>query len=278
MPYNDVEEGGQYSEEKYDMDDELITYNIKTKKLEDSKSSPTPTVKMKKSYLKKKNSRDFFSLLSYCGSRCLKVFGIDSFQVVEKDQSIKRGLFKYSSDSRGWCDDAFVVIFGLITLYSILVGVLNAQLQMFGPELPEFFKPLDIIGLLSINFLILSMLERKYDNVVCIVLFLLRVVLMICLMPYFLHSRGSELKNDEYVVVEMMVILGLWIPIAVRQSFRLNCLEILVHILGRIVYCLAVGLSPKLVTCWKSSFDIIWGVLFLTTIFWAIEYLTIGES
>ena len=197
--------------------------------------------------------------------------------IIEK---VERGFLKYSSDSRSMHNNLLSILATCLTLGSLLLCVVvNDDYNKVYPEV--FVEPTYVFGFLALNLLIFNLAERKYDNYVCVVLIVLRFLLMVSVLPYLISEsampdnivdrKDNSLKHLPGVA---FLILGLWFPIALRQSFLFNSLEILVHTCG-VAYVWYLTRETKCPTGLAHSTTIFPTLFILLVIFWAIEYISI---
>lgn len=183
-----------------------------------------------------------------------------------------RGLEKYSSDARSFSTSLIGICFGILSLYAVLLCIVHQNLSY---EV-EAVKPSYIFGFLALNFLILNISERKYDNVVCVALLVLRWLLIVSLMPYLASDSNVFTLGDDIKHLQggAILVFGLWFPIAIRQSFLFNCLELVVHGLGA-VYVRKWATLRSSKSARVATSRMLPAIVFLLVIFWAVEYLCI---
>jgi class 3 adenylate cyclase len=202
---------------------------------------------------------------------CFVPVNIDGIDGGKSDQPA-RGLQKYSSDSRCLDNCPLRFCYSIIALYAVMLCIVNEELHLN----TDVAKPSYIFGFLSLNFLILYISERKYDNVVCVILLIFRCLLTISIMPYLANGTDDVAicSGVQYLQGSVLLVFGLWFPIALRQSFLLNCVELLVHTMGIL---LLRGPSGHHTNCKPriGASKILPVVAILLILFWAIEYLCI---
>jgi Protein kinase domain len=183
-----------------------------------------------------------------------------------------RGLEKYTSDARSISNAYVGVCFCLLALYAVLLCIVDrSYMYQIGAVKPSY-----IFGFLALNFLFLNLTERKYDRIVCVVLFVLRCLMIVAVMPYLAGDSNvfTEGNNIKYLQGNTLLVLGLWFPIALRQSFLFNCLELVLHILGS-AYVRNITHVAQHRTLRVATARMVPIIVFFLLIFWAIEYLCI---
>jgi hypothetical protein len=183
-----------------------------------------------------------------------------------------RGLDKYTSDARSISNAYVGVCFCLLALYAVLLCIVDrSYMYQIGAVKPNY-----IFGFLALNFLFLNLTERKYDRIVCVVLFILRSLIIVAVMPYLAGDSNvfTEGDNIKYLQGNALLVLGLWFPIALRQSFLFNCLELVLHILGA-AYVRNITHVAEHRTLRVATTRMVPVIVLFLLIFWAIEYLCI---
>ena len=202
---------------------------------------------------------------------CFVPVDIDGIDGGKSDQPA-RGLQKYSSDSRCLDNCPLRFCYSIIALYAVMLCIVNEELHLN----TDSAKTSYIFGFLSLNFLILYISERKYDNVVCVILLIIRCLLTISIMPYLANGTDTQAlcSGVQYLQGSALLVFGLWFPIALRQSFLLNSFELVVHTMGIFLLRESPGnrrnCTPRIGA--SKIFPVV-GVLLI--LFWAIEYLCI---
>lgn len=184
-----------------------------------------------------------------------------------------RGLDKYTSDCRSIYASVLFAFTSFMALGSALLCISDED--YIYPH--EIIKPSYIFGFLALNLLVLNIAERKFDRIVCVVLLVLRCLLIACMVPYITNFREiSRNKNNDdikYMQGISFFILNLWFPIALRQSFLFNCLEIALHSIG-FAYEWILSSGTRITNLQLVHRTTVFPVLFLFLIlFWSIEYL-----
>lgn len=183
----------------------------------------------------------------------------------------ERGLAKYTSDCRSINVSAILAFTSFMALGTALLCIVDENFIYSH----EIIKPTYIFGFLALNLLVLNIAERKYDHIVCVVLLILRCLLAVCMMPYLVNSKitSQNINDVKYLQGISFFILCLWFPIALRQSFMFNCLELVLHGFGfSYQWMLADGSSAAIFQL-KMRTTMFPVLLLFLMLFWAIEYL-----
>jgi hypothetical protein len=181
-----------------------------------------------------------------------------------------RGLSKYTSDTRNLEKNLIGLLFTIPAICGNLLILLNEDHSNYHQH--KALSTYYVFGLLATILFMLNLFERKYDNFICVVTLIGRSLLMIFTIPYLLENGDPEGRDALALPELFLFMLGLWFPVAIRQSFRFNCLEI--------VLLLLVGLYASFFFNCKAiavNFYVVYLLLmvFLLIILWTIEYLSI---
>jgi hypothetical protein len=186
--------------------------------------------------------------------------GEDSGQQNKNPESIPimpgRGLLKYTSDFRSLRYYFLFMVFYFVVIHVFLNSTLSLNLKNI--ENVES-KTIYIYALIALYFFIINIFERKYDHLTCKLLFVIRALLAFLINP----SEG-----EHEMISQILVLLGLWFPVALRQSYWCNCMEVFLHI-----YCswhMQWYLNDN-----GTSINANVVVLVLIFVFWCIEYIII---
>jgi hypothetical protein len=181
-----------------------------------------------------------------------------------------RGLAKYTSDTRNLEKNLIGFLFVIPAVCGNLLILLNEDTSQVNPTkaLSNYY----IFGLLASILFILNMFERKYDDFICVVSLIGRALLLIFTIPYLLQN-GDPQGKDLLALPELaLYMLALWFPIAVRQSFTFNCLEILLLVFIGLYVSISFPCHSVAVNFYANYLLV---MVFLLVILWTIEYLSI---
>ena len=183
----------------------------------------------------------------------------------------ERGLAKYTSDCRSINVSAIHAFTSFMALGTALLCIVDENFIYSR----ETIKPTYIFGFLALNLLVLNIAERKYDRIVCVVLFILRCLLAVCMMPYLINNKliSQNINDVKYLQGVAFFILCLWFPIALRQSFMFNSLELILHGFGFSYQWMLADGSNSTSFQLKMRTTMFPVLLMFLMLFWAIEYL-----
>ena len=190
---------------------------------------------------------------------------------------VRRGISAYTSDLRSFPYYIYVPVMNVFIVTAIYMAIVQAihydQAGITNSAPPSSWQGLFSLsatfGYLGIYAYLVTVIERKYDNYISIVLLILRFAVLVRIVGTIMEVDGGAPPQGNLVVATNIILMyGLWAPMALRQLFIFNILEILLGLL-RAAYYRLYGYD---VSC---LFILLPCGIFLMVIFWTLEYCAI---